>query len=213
LTTTPAGNLASGQQDLRGEGMMPTYIADRTDEVTFVYRVEAPTHCYKCRMPLSQVAEYNKKYRDDSRARLSRFAGTFVKRPLSRGSVALIPYEVERQRLASRLGNLLKSRMFDTCYRWPIESLPISPASMALDYLGCSLSALVEKFEAQMQDGMTWDNFGARGWVIDHIMPVSRLDFRKISHVRRGCHFGNLRPCWEAENIRKGSKVLEEVQP
>jgi hypothetical protein len=192
--------------------MMPTYIADKTDEVTFVYRVETLTHCYKCRMPLSQVNEYNKKYRDDLRARRSRFAGTFVRRQVGRGSAALMPYEIERRFIANRVANLLKSRMFDTCYRWPIESLPMSPASMALEYIGCSVSALVEKFEAQLQDGMTWDNFGARGWVIDHIMPVSRLDFRKIADVRRGCHYRNLRPCWEAENIRKGNKVLEDVQ-
>jgi len=193
--------------------MMPTYIADKTDHVTFVYRVETTTHCYKCRMPLSQVSEYNKKYSDDSRARLSRFAGTFVRRQIGCGSVAIMPYEIERQSIANRVANLLKSRIFNTCYRWPIESLPTSPASMAIDYLGCSVSALVETFEAQLQDGMTWDNFGARGWVIDHIMPVSRLDFRKISHVRRACHYSNLRPCWEAENIRKGDKVLEGVQP
>jgi len=78
---------------------------------------------------------------------------------------------------------------------------------MAIDFLGCSLSALVEQFESQMQDGMSWDNFGVRGWVIDHIAPVSSFDFRKISHARKACHHNNLRPCWELENILKGAKV------
>jgi hypothetical protein len=128
------------------------------------------------------------------------------------GRVAWMPYEVERKFIANRIGNLLKSRMFDTCYRWPAESLPISPASMAKDYLGCSLSALVEKFENQFEHGMTWDNFGARGWVIDHIYPVSLLDLRKMSHIRKACHYGNLRPCWEAENIRKGNKVQPKAR-
>jgi hypothetical protein len=187
---------------------MPTHITDRSDEITFVYRVESPTECYLCRVPWYEINDYNKKYRDPSRASRSRFAGTFVRRKVASHHEALMPYEIERQRIANRIANLLKSRMFDTCYRWPIESLPVSPASMALDYLGCSVSALVEKFEHQFTDGMTWDNFGARGWVIDHIYPVSHLDFRKMRDVRKGCHYRNLRPCWESENIRKGNKLL-----
>jgi len=192
--------------------MMLTHITDRSDETTFVYRVEAPTHCYLCRVPWQQANECNKKYRDAARARRSKFAGTMVRRNVGRRHAAFIPYEIERQRIANRIGNLLKSRMFNTCYRWPEEALPISPASMALDYLGCSLSALVEQFEGQLEDGMTWDNFGARGWVIDHILPVSRFDFQKLSHIRIACHHQNLRPCWETENIRKGNKVMQEAQ-
>jgi hypothetical protein len=190
--------------------MLLTHITDRSDETNFVYRVEAPTHCYLCRLPWQQANEYDKKYRDPVRARRSKFSGTVVRRDVGRMHKAFIPYEIERQRIARRIANLLKSRMFDTCYRWPADALPVSPAKMALDYMGCSLSALVEKFENQMQDGMTWDNFGARGWVIDHILPVSRFDFRKISHVRVACHYRNLRPCWEAENIRKSNKVMQE---
>ena len=183
-------------------------ITATTDENLLVYRVEDTDRCYLASVPWRQVRDYNKQHSDTLRARRSRFAGTLVRRNLMRGQVAWMPYEVERKRIAQRIGELLKSRMFDTCYRWPEESLPVSPASMAKDYLGCSLSALVERFERQFEVGMTWDNFGARGWVIDHILPVSRFDFRRISHIRKACHYRNLRPCWESVNIRKGNRLM-----
>jgi len=182
-------------------------ITSTTDKHLLVYRVEDVDRCYLRSVPWCDERSYNKRYDDARRSRRSRFAGTLVRRDVGLGRVAWMPYEVERKRIASRMCQLLKSRMFDTCYRYPVESLPVSPARMAIDFLGCSVSALVEKFEHQFTDGMTWDNFGARGWVIDHIYPVSRLDFRKMSDVRKGCHYRNLRPCWEAENVRKGNKL------
>jgi hypothetical protein len=188
--------------------MQATNITTKTNLHSLVYRVEDVDYCYLVAVPWEEENSCSREHQDPCRARRSRFAGALIRRNLIRGRIAWIPYEVERKRIAHRMGNLLKTRMFDTCYRWPAESLPVSPASMAKDYLGCSLSALVEKFEHQFEDGMTWDNFGARGWVIDHILPVSRFDFRKISHVRRACHYRNLRPCWEAENIRKGNRLV-----
>ena len=183
-------------------------ITAKTDEHLMVYRCQTPERCYLESQEWRQLRVWWKQYQDERRASRSRFAGTMVTRDGGDGYVSWLPYEVMRPRLACRLGELLKSRMYDTCYRFDTDSLPVTPASMAKDYLGCSLSALVEKFESQFEDGMSWENFGARGWVIDHILPVSRFDFRKITHVRRACHYRNLRPCWEAENIRKGNRLM-----
>lgn len=188
--------------------MKTSSITATSDCDYLVYRVEDVDSCYLCYVPWWQQRDCNKQYHDPRRCNRSRFAGTLVRRNLRLGRIAWMPYEVERKWIACRIGNALKSRMFDTCYRWPADSLPASPASMAKDFLGCSLSALVEKFEHQMESGMSWDNFGPRGWVIDHILPVSRFDFRKISHIRKACHHSNLRPCWEAENIRKGNRLM-----
>lgn len=184
-------------------------ITAKHDTECFICRIEEPDRCYVVKRSRIEQSWCDKQHQDARRTRRSRFAGTWVSYTFYGGTCrGWTPYEIARPGLARRLGQLLKSRMFDTCYRWPAESLPISPASMAKDYLGCSLSALVEKFEHQFEDGMTWNNFGARGWVIDHILPVSRFDFRKISHIRRACHYRNLRPCWEAENIRKGNRLM-----
>jgi hypothetical protein len=184
-------------------------ITARADRDYFIYRIQEPSHCYVIKRRRSEQVLCNKRHQDPRRSRRSRFAGTWVSYTFMAGTCrGWMPYEIARPGLAQRMGELLKSRMYATCSRFEPDALPVSPASMARDYLGCSLSALVEKFEHQFEDGMTWDNFGARGWVIDHILPVSRFDFRKISHIRRACHYRNLRPCWEAENIRKGNRLV-----
>lgn len=186
-------------------------ITAKSDDHYFVFAVEDVDRCYMQHTDWRSMNDWNKSHADPWRARRSRFYGTIVRRDIGFGRFALIPYEFERKQIAHRIGNLLRSRMHDACKSYEPASLPVTPTSMAKDFLGCSLSALVEKFEDRLQHGMTWDNFGARGWVIDHVMPVSRFDFRKISHVKKACHHSNLRPCWETENIRKGAKVLHAV--
>lgn len=182
-------------------------ITAKSDERYLVFRREEADYCCLDCQQWSVIDDWCKAHKDPRRTRRSRFSGTMV-RQASRSSVIWLPYEVMRPRIVRRLGELLTSRMYDTCYRFDADSLPVTPASMAKDYLGCSLSALAEKFEHQFEDGMTWGNFGAGGWVIDHILPVSQFDFRKITHVRRACHYRNLRPCWETENIRKGNRLM-----
>jgi len=184
-------------------------ITAQSDERFIVFRVQAKDRCYLVCQERHLFKDWDKQHHDARRTRRSRFAGTMVASGIHIDNTCTwVPYEIARPRIARQIGYLLKSRMYDTCYRFEVKDLPVTPAEMARDYLGCSLSALVEKFEHQFEDGMTWDNFGSRGWVIDHILPVSRFDFRKISHIRRACHYRNLRPCWEAENIRKGNRLM-----
>lgn len=176
-----------------------------------VFRVEASERCYLELHSRSLFQQWNKHYHDDRRAARSKFAGTRVSRLIWGGRTAYVAYEIERPFLVARVARALKSRMFCACRGLEQTEIPDSPASMAKNYLGCTLSALVEKFEQRFTDGMDWDSFGGlpgrRGWVIDHIVPLSSFDLRKMSHVRRACHHSNLRPCWESENSRKRDRM------
>jgi hypothetical protein len=49
---------------------------------------------------------------------------------------------------------------------------------------------------------MTWENKGRGGWHIDHIRPVS--DFPLDASPSEVNALSNLRPLWEAENLRLG---------
>lgn len=184
-------------------------IAAKSNAKWLVYRVETSDACYLDAIQREVLRDSHKQYADPKRARRSRYAGTFVTRTRADGTRSYLPYEAMRQSIAGHLCSTLKSRMFCTCKRWPLHSLPMSPAEMGRDNLGCSLSALVEKFEHRFEHGMSWDNFGLGGWVIDHITPVSAFDFRRVSHIRRACHHTNIRPCWEAENMAKGAKLMK----
>lgn len=72
-------------------------------------------------------------------------------------------------------------------------------------YLGCSYEELKNHIESCFIDGMSWDNYGSRGWHIDHRVPISSaLTLEALIPL---LHFSNLQPLWWIDNLKKGSKV------
>ena len=74
--------------------------------------------------------------------------------------------------------------------------------------LGCSIEDLKDRLESQFQPGMSWDNWG-RGkdcWHIDHIIPLSSFNLEDREEFLKACHYTNLQPLWEVDNLKKGSK-------
>lgn len=78
-----------------------------------------------------------------------------------------------------------------------------------LDHLGCSWAELKIHLEKQFQPGMNWDNYGQGGWHIDHIQPLCAFDLTKEEHLKIACHYSNLRPLWQHENI---AKIQEDIK-
>lgn len=80
--------------------------------------------------------------------------------------------------------------------------------------VGCSLAELVAHIEQRFAPGMSWANYGYRGWHIDHVRPCASFDLRVPSQQRRCFHYTNLQPLWAADNLRKGSRpAAEEYDP
>lgn len=73
--------------------------------------------------------------------------------------------------------------------------------------LGCSVAELRRHIESLFTDGMTWDNWRADGWHIDHKIPLDAFDLTDDEQVRRACHYTNLQPLWARENLLKSNKV------
>jgi len=52
---------------------------------------------------------------------------------------------------------------------------------------------------------MSWDNYGYRGWHIDHIRPCASFDLTDPEQQRECFHYTNLQPLWWQDNLRKGT--------
>jgi hypothetical protein len=83
-------------------------------------------------------------------------------------------------------------------------------AGSAVRELGCSIDFLKQYLESKFQPGMSWDNYGLRGWHIDHIVPLASFDLGSKQDFLKACHYTNLQPLWAAENYSKGAKCPEK---
>ena len=56
------------------------------------------------------------------------------------------------------------------------------------DVLKYTPEELISHLEKQFKDGMTWDNYGIKGWHIDHIIPCCKFDLTLESEQRKCFH-------------------------
>jgi hypothetical protein len=78
----------------------------------------------------------------------------------------------------------------------------------ALELLGCSIDDFKIYLESNFEPGMSWENYGQKGWHIDHIIPRSLFDLTKVDHQKRCFHFSNMQPLWRVENRNKGARTV-----
>jgi hypothetical protein len=72
--------------------------------------------------------------------------------------------------------------------------------------LGISFEEARKYLESKWQEGMSWDNYGLRGWHIDHVIPVSSFDLTIAEEQAKAFHYTNLQPLWARDNLTKGNK-------
>lgn len=69
-------------------------------------------------------------------------------------------------------------------------------------FTGISNKKLLEHFESNFEEGMTWENYGCGVgcWQVDHIKPKHEFDLGDPEQLRRCFHYSNLHPRWASEN-------------
>jgi hypothetical protein len=67
---------------------------------------------------------------------------------------------------------------------------------------------LIKHIESTWQEGMSWENYGLRGWHIDHIRPLSSFDIEQEEELLKAWELNNLRALWASENLSKSSNYM-----
>lgn len=72
--------------------------------------------------------------------------------------------------------------------------------------LGCTIPELKAHLERQFRPGMSWENYGPKGWHIDHVQALAKFDLTDRKQFLQACHYTNLQPLWWQENLAKGGR-------
>lgn len=73
--------------------------------------------------------------------------------------------------------------------------------------LGCSIPEYKLYLESKFTEGMNWDNYGRKGWHIDHIIPCDSFDLSNYEQQKQCFHYTNTQPLWWNENLKKSARV------
>jgi hypothetical protein len=77
-------------------------------------------------------------------------------------------------------------------------------SASTIQLLGCSPQQVRDHLESLFKPGMSWDNYGFRGWHVDHIKPLASFDLTDSAQQKLAFHYTNLQPLWASENFAKG---------
>ena len=75
------------------------------------------------------------------------------------------------------------------------------------EYIGCSIDDFKQYIQSKFKDGMTWDNYGPKGWHLDHIIPLASFDLTDLEQQKKALNYTNMQPLWWLDNLKKGSKL------
>jgi len=75
-----------------------------------------------------------------------------------------------------------------------------------MELLGCSNEEFKIYILSKLKDGMTLENYGE--WQIDHIFPISKINFMNAEEIIKYYNYTNLQPLNITENKQKSNKII-----
>jgi hypothetical protein len=157
-------------------------------------------------------ASYRKKYRENHKEYYKEYNKKYKRKDskeynkLYRLSKKVINYKKHCERLKTDLNYKLKYKL-RICVRQYITKEYKTTKTM--DLLGCTVNEFRNYLEGKFTKGMSWQNYGRNGWVIDHIVPCSKFDLTDIEQQRQCFHYRNMQPLWEKNNRIKSDKLIQ----
>jgi hypothetical protein len=71
--------------------------------------------------------------------------------------------------------------------------------------LGCTSVEFRDYIASKFQPGMTWENYGPKGWHIDHVIACAKFDLNDPIQQATCFHYTNMQPLWWFDNLSKGA--------
>ena len=103
------------------------------------------------------------------------------------------PFYKIKMNLSSRISNIIKNK---------------TSRIRTLELLGCTREEFIAYIESKFTEGMNWNNYGKKGWTIDHIIPVSSFNLEDENELRICSYYTNLQPLWWYDNLLKSNKII-----
>jgi hypothetical protein len=75
-----------------------------------------------------------------------------------------------------------------------------------IELLGCSIEQCIRHLESLFTEGMSWENYGFKGWHIDHIIPCASFNLLDPEEQKKCFNYKNLQPLWWWDNLSKEAK-------
>jgi hypothetical protein len=136
------------------------------------------------------LRKYHKRWRDENRSHLR-----------------MIRNKYERTRKANDpiyklIGN------FRTAIYTVLKENNMTKFGHYFEILGYTPDDLVKHLDSQLNDGMTWQNYGE--WHVDHKLPITSFTFTDMNdpEFKKCWSLENLQPMWGTENIIKYNHIL-----
>lgn len=170
------------------------------DDFNMDYRAKDKhqSKCRKCEKRYWQ--EHREQYRKNGRRNMSKRRKTKEFKAYMKKYNREYSKKRKKEDLNYRLLNYLRNRI-RTAMLYCNKSLPTKKL------IGCSIQLFRKHLEKQFKEGMNWNNYGRKGWHIDHILPCCSFDLSKEEEQRKCFHYSNLQPLWAIENMQKGGRI------
>lgn len=176
-------------------------------------RIPNKAYCRPCKskMDLEGYHKYNKKRREYQKSynllhpekETSRREQSVKWRKNNPGYGYRWYKEKAKYRIDYKIGHNLRERI-----RAAIISKKGKKSLKTVYLLGCSVDYFKNYIEKLWDNKMNWENYGLKGWHVDHIIPVSKFDLTKEEEQLKCFHYTNLQPLWWGDNLRKSNKIL-----
>lgn len=151
------------------------------------------------------VKKRKKEYADRNRAQRAEYSRQYYADNLEKKREYMNNYRKERRKVDPNFQCVIDCQRI---IHRVIRQTTSKKDGLTIDLLGYTASDLKAHLESLFEPGMSWENRGE--WHIDHIKPVVQFIREGVTDPAVINALSNLQPLWAADNLTKGSALLDK---